>query len=113
MHLKPVEIIIFLFTSYEYQLLLLVREKQRIAEIAEDIVHRILDNFKESQRGCNPHYIKPEITKRLLIELALQHVEPEGIIYNSEWSAVEILENPGILVPLEVARDEDNNKKGQ
>lgn len=88
-----------LFTSYEYQLVILVREKRKIGEIGEDIVHRILDNFKESQRGINPEYVRPEITPQLLIELALQHSEPEGITYNSEWSAVEVLENPGILIP--------------
>jgi hypothetical protein len=87
-----------LFTSYEYQLIMLVREKRKIAEIAEDIAHRILDDFKESTRGTNPEYIKPEITPQFLIEKALHHSEPEGIIYNSEWSAVEILENPGIIV---------------
>jgi len=87
-----------MFTSYEYQLIMLVREKRKIAEIAEDIVHRILENFKESTRGTNPEYIKPEITTQFLIEKALHHSEPEGIIYNSEWSAVEILENPGIIV---------------
>lgn len=67
-----------LFTAFEYQLSVLVREKRKISEIAEDIVHRILDNFKESVRGSNPEYVRPEITLRFLIELALQHTEPEG-----------------------------------
>jgi hypothetical protein len=38
-----------IFKSYEYQLVMLVRVKRKISEIAEDIAHRILGISAQSQ----------------------------------------------------------------